>query len=119
MAKIKKKIRGSKISHGSESQISKYKLIQHERMAGETGFVEVIQVKNPPKDHGKFFIHKYNASYQTSSFSRWENLGDALNAFNQTSGLTLNLARRMYLILEGYVGITDCKPKEDPWFYET
>ena len=119
MQKTKRWTPGSKISHGSKSWLSKFKLIRREYLAGENGFVEVIEVINPPNDQGRFFIHKYNASYQTSSFSRWENFGDALNAFNQTSGLTLNLARRIYMILEGFVEMTDCKQGEDPWFYQT
>jgi hypothetical protein len=125
MAKTKKKVSSPEISHvtlvnqGSWTWLSKYEIIRHRRFAGDTGFIEVIEVKNPPPDKGRFFIHDYHGYAEVSSFSEWKTLDNALHAFDRTSGLVLYIARKMYIELGGFIQMTDCKPKEDPWFYET
>ena len=103
----------------SKSWKSKYKLVRHKHLGDKSGFIEMLEVRNPPAGKGRFFIHEYHARSQTSAFSEWTTLKNALNAFEQTGGFVLFYARKLYLQLRGHGNMTDCKPQEDPWFYET
>ena len=107
------------VRHGSESWPTKYDIIQHKYMAGEDGFVEVLEIKDPPKGCGSFILHHYNRNCQSSSFSEWKSLRNVLDVFEATSGLTLSFARKHYITFAGFDCMTDCKQGEDPWFYQT
>ena len=119
MRKTKKKVAGSKIGHGSESWPSKYDIVQHKYMAGDVGFIEVLEVEDQNKYTSRFFLHNYDARSQTSAFSEWKSLENAMKAFKQTCGFVLYHARKMYIELPGFMEMTDCPRKKDPWFYET
>jgi len=118
MLKTKKEGR-SLASHGLESWLSKHELRQHKYMGGDTGFIEVIQVYDSIKGKPRFYIHNYHAYSHVSSFSEWSTLEFAIEAYMSTGGLTLNIARSMYMQLAGFIQMTDCQPGESPWFYET
>lgn len=108
----------NKIGHGSESLPTKYNIRQCNYAAGQTGYIEVLSIRNPPKGCGRFIIHSYHRQSDSSTFSEWSKLKFARAAFKRTSGPTIHFARKEYVILAGYVQITDCPSGKEPWFYK-
>jgi hypothetical protein len=67
------------IEHGSFVEYSRFEIVQHCYGGGESGCLEVLEIKNPPDNRCGFIIH--SQSYHCSYFWEWETLADALFAF--------------------------------------
>ncbi len=104
------------ISHGVYGRYSRYNVVQHKYAGGGYGpgcggFIEVLEIKNPPeKRHG---IVLYEYINNLSSFTEWKTLENAKAAFveRNNSEEGERLAK-----LKGFIRSVNCGPFQ-PWFY--
>lgn len=70
------------VDHGSFGRYSRYEIIQHKYAGGHGGYIELLEIKNPPDNRHNIVIHFYTDS-DNSSFSEWETIKDATYAFQR------------------------------------
>lgn len=70
------------VSHGSFGRYSHYEMIQHKYAGGHGGYIELLEIKNPPDNRHNIVIHFYIDS-GNSSFSEWETIENAKYAFQR------------------------------------
>lgn len=75
------------VSHGGYGRYTRYDITQHQYAgySGEDsggGYIEVLEVKNPPDKYSGFIIHDFRSS-QGAVFAEWESLDVALQAYKQ------------------------------------
>lgn len=70
------------VSHGGYGRYTRYDVTQHEYAGYGGGYIEVLEVKNPPDGKSGFVIHDFR-SYEGAVFTEWNTLADALAAYEQ------------------------------------
>lgn len=75
------------VSHGDFGRYTRYDVTQHQYAGysgedGGGGFIEVLEVKNPPNERSGFIIHDFR-SHEGAVFAEWASLTDALTAYGQ------------------------------------
>jgi len=72
------------VPHGGYGQYTRYNIIQHRYAGGGSGgccgFIEILEIKNPPDGRWGIVIHKYS-SRDGSVFTEWEAIENAQAAF--------------------------------------
>lgn len=100
------------VGHGGRGRYTRYDIEQHEYAGGGSdgvcGYIEVLQIKNPPDGRHGIVVHEYN-TLMGSVFTEFRELRDALNAFKK-NGASSNPK------LEGFIRRVECGGLE-PWFY--
>ena len=72
------------VAHGGYGHYTRYKIKQHKYAGGRCGFIEVIEILNPPEDRCPFVIYEYNP--YNKYFSEWKSAREAIEAFNNVWG---------------------------------
>ncbi|MFZ3031916.1 MAG: hypothetical protein WA082_02685 [Candidatus Moraniibacteriota bacterium] len=70
------------VPHGGFGRYTRYDITQHEYAGYGSGYIEVLEVKNPPNERGGFVIHDFRSD-KGAVFSEWDSLADALNAYER------------------------------------
>jgi hypothetical protein len=70
------------ISHGSYGKYTRYDVAQHKYAGGGAGYIEVLEIKNPPDDRCGFVIYEYHDG--AGVFTEWETLENTEVAFENT-----------------------------------
>lgn len=75
------------VPHGAYGRYTRYDVTQHKYAGydgedGGGGYIEVLEIKNPPNDRNGFVILDY-CSREGTVFSEWGSLADALTAYEQ------------------------------------
>lgn len=100
----------SKVSvpHGSYGQYTRYDVIQHNYAGGGGGYVEVLEIKNPPDGRCGIVINEYQNG--ESVFTEWDTLENAKDAFRKS------WRHNDYSDFAGFKRRVDCNALT-PWFY--
>ena len=101
------------VSHGGYGRYSRYKIEQHKYAGGRSGFIEVVEIKNPLEKMCPFIIYEYNSHYG-SCFSEWEDSDSAKRAFEKNWGS--NNWHEGIAKISGFKRLVKCGPLT-PWFY--
>jgi hypothetical protein len=100
------------LSHGSFGRYTRYDITQHQYAGSRGGYIEILEIKNPPDGRWPFVIYEYRPERE-SHFSEWENLAMAEKAWNKyiQSPYNTKLAE-----MEGCRRFIQCDLLT-PWFY--
>jgi hypothetical protein len=106
------------ITHGSYGAYSRFEIKQHEYAAGDGedgswGYIEVLEIMNPPDLRAKFIINEKNSEGE-NTFYEWDNLDSALAAFKKFSGTSQN--EKNFPKLPGFKRMVPYSLLT-PWFY--
>lgn len=106
------------VTKGGYALESLYDIVQHEYAgggyAGCGGYIEVLEIKNPPEDRQSIVIYEYNSGLG-AQFSEWEDLEFALAAYKRYWG-SPERTRAAFPQLPGFIRILD-RCDTLPWFY--
>jgi hypothetical protein len=109
--------RASSIGHGGYGRYSRYKMKQHKYAGGQNeaggGFIEVLEILNPPEGRHSFVVHEYD-THHGSCFSEWDSVELAVKAFGKS--YRSEDWRENIKTLPGFKRIVECGPLQ-PWFY--
>lgn len=100
------------IGHGGSKRFSRYTITQH-RYAGGGGYIEVLEIANPPDGRCGIVIHNYQGS-KGSTFTEWSSVQDAVNAYEAEFIGSGHASHRQSL--PGFIRSVDCHGLT-PWFY--
>jgi hypothetical protein len=106
------------VGHGGYGRYTRYDITQYKYAGGGNpgsgGFIEVLEIKNPPEGRWGIVIYEYN-SHGGSVFSEWETLEDAINAFENCWGGSIE-SKEKFLTMPGLKRRVVCEALT-PWFY--
>lgn len=71
---------GTVLKHGGYALQSRFNIVQHDYAGGEGGYVELLEVLNPPFGYSRFYICIFNNDFPCS-FTEFQNLESALKAW--------------------------------------
>ncbi len=100
------------VQHGGYGCYTRFNINQHRYAGGGPGFIEVLEIFNPPEDRKGFVIYEYH--YGKSRYSEWVSLDDAISAFDSywSSGKGVEI----FPELIGFIRRVECGALS-PWFY--
>ncbi len=101
------------IGHGCYGKYTRYDIIQHEYAGGHGGYMEVLEIKNPPDGKCEFVIHEYFGGCG-SRFWEFTELEYAIAAWKK-DWTDLSRARDLSKI-KGLIRAVKCGCLS-PWFY--
>lgn len=101
------------VQHGSYGAPTRFEMIQHKYAGGGSGFIEVLEIKNPPDGRWGFVLYERLDAHH-KSFSEWETIDDAKNTFKKHWGSSDS--NEKYKKLKGFKRIVNCGLMT-PWFY--
>src|SRR3989344_5332267 len=104
---------GLVIAQGGFGSCTRYEVVQHDYAGGGSGYIEVLEIKNPPGGRWGIVINEHTR-YKPSAFTEWETLEDARSAWeaNWGSGNTENA----FPTLTGFKRRIACG-ELTPWIY--
>ena len=105
------------VSHGSYGRYTRFDIHQHKYAGGGSGFIEVLEIKNPPEERCGIVIYEYT-SETGDIFSEWETLENACSAFEKHWGGGPRVTAKEFLKLPGFKRRVACAVLT-PWFYAT
>lgn len=101
------------VEHGSYGRYTRYDIHQHAYAGGEGGFIEVLEIKDPPEGRCGCVLHEYD-TVSGSAFTEWESLEQARLAYDKRCwGID---AAKESAKLPGFVRHVPCGDLM-PWFY--
>lgn len=104
---------GRVVSHGGFGVYTRFQIFQHKYAGGQGGYVELLEISDPPDGRCGIVIHRYDAS-NGSDFFEYRSLEEALSAWdacwNSPKGFSLAEEQAGFL---RRVRCTFWKP----WFY--
>ena len=103
----------NKLNHGSGSEKTALKVIQHVYWGGEEGFLEVVEIKDPPVGNSGIAIVQYHSRYDQYVVVEWRDLRLAKWVGNEYA----STFRHEFFKLPGYVKADQLDPGKTPWFY--
>jgi hypothetical protein len=95
------------VGHGAYSQYSRYEITQHDYVGGMMGYIELLEIKNPPDNRCGIIINEY-----MDNFTEWETLENARAAFKKYWAWR---STNFYKLL-GFKRQVVCEALT-PWFY--
>lgn len=101
------------ISHGGYGGFTRYDVVQHKYGGGGSGFIEVLEIRNPPEDRCGIVMYEYN-SYGGSFFTEWTSLEKAVAAWEK--GWKNRHREEELPQLPGFIRLVRCNALT-PWFY--
>jgi len=99
-----------KIQHGVSTFYTPYRVVQHDHVDVGLQFIEVLEI--PP---GEIILHEYNPR-TGSSFSEWDTLDHAKQAFCARPSGGQKDGYRFFPKLSGFIRLVECG-ESLPWFY--
>jgi hypothetical protein len=105
------------VAHGSYGRYTRYDVKQHKYAGGSSesgggGYIEVLEIKNPPDKRFGFIIHQYSTS-MGSMFTEWNSIENAKASFEYSM---YNYDAKEFLGKKGFVRMVKCGYLQ-PWFY--
>lgn len=101
------------VTHGSYGMYTRFEITQHEYGGGGPGYIEVLEIKNPPDGRCGVVIHHYT-NHNGSDFFEFDSVENAVEAWkvcwNSSEGYKVIRAQAGFL-REVYCG------GWTPWFY--
>jgi hypothetical protein len=101
------------VDHGCYGRYTRFIIKQHKYAGGGWpgcgGFIEVLEIKNPPEGQHGIVIHKEDSD--RSTFYEFESLDEALKAWEKSFSFPEELIKE-----KGFIRRVDCGLLE-PWFY--
>ena len=73
------------IAHGTYGQYTRYDIVQHDYAGGSSGYIEVLEIRNPPDGRSSIVINECT-SHKGGVFTEWETLENARTAFREFWG---------------------------------
>jgi hypothetical protein len=101
------------ISHGGCGCATRFDVVQHRYAGGGPGFIEVLEIKDPPDNREMFVVYDYNCQ-KGSSFTEWSTLEYALSAWDHI--LQIRMMNTELKDLPGFIRFVKCDALT-PWFY--
>lgn len=104
---------GRVIAQGGFGSCTRYEVVQYDYAGGGSGYIEVLEIKNPPDGRWGIVINEHTR-HRPSAFTEWETLENARSAWeaNWGSGNTENV----FPTLTGFKRRIVCG-ELTPWFY--
>jgi len=102
------------IGHGGFAMYTRYDVAQHKYAGGGSGFIEVLEIKNPPDGRVGCVVHEYNG-YVGSVFTEFETVELACAAFGKFWSDPRS-TRDGFPTLPGFKRYVSCGSLI-PWFY--
>lgn len=96
--------------HGAYVRESPYEVVQHSYRGSETGFCELLEIANAPKDQYPFVVFQ-----QSGSRSRYFEFED-LEAARGGLGWLMMQGETVRELPDGCIQMVDCGTRQ-PWFY--
>ncbi|OGZ03762.1 MAG: hypothetical protein A2648_02290 [Candidatus Lloydbacteria bacterium RIFCSPHIGHO2_01_FULL_41_20] len=101
------------VSHGGFGRYTRYDITQHKYAGGGGGYIEVLEIKNPPEGRQGIVINEWNG-YDGGVFTEWKTVADAVAAWEATwSG---RRSETVYPTMKGFIRRVVCGALS-PWFY--
>lgn len=100
------------ISHGAFEKYTRYDIKQHKYAGGGAGYVEVLEIKNPPDERWGIVINEHWNGELGSAFTEWETIENALDVFKKNWGIN----DKEMSTLAGFKRRVVCNALT-PWFY--
>jgi len=72
------------ISHGGFGRLTRFDIIQHKYAGGGCGFIEALEVKNPPDNRCGNIVHEYTSGYST--YWEFDTIENAIEAWSKHWG---------------------------------
>ncbi|MFH1423833.1 MAG: hypothetical protein ABIG29_02685 [Candidatus Nealsonbacteria bacterium] len=101
------------VPHGGYGMYTRYQITQHDYAGGGCGYIEVLEIKDPPGGRCGFVIHEYRGPGD-ALFSEWEALENARAAFKRYWGR--HDSTETFPKLLGFKRFIPCGALS-PWFY--
>lgn len=103
------------VGHGGYGKYTRFIIEQHKYAGGGWpgcgGFIEILEIKNPPQGRCGTVIHEENSG--RSTFYEFKSLNDALEAYGKFRSLSLT---EKFSKEKGFIRCVNCGLLE-PWFY--
>jgi len=107
------------IPHGSYGQYSRFKIKQHKYAGGGNGggggYIEVLEISNPPDNRCGFVVHEYHVG-EGHCFTEWDSIGEAVIFFDKTWGSLPDKTDNFLKQFSGFKREVKCHLLV-PWFY--
>ncbi len=100
------------ICHGGYGRYTRFDIEQKKYAGGGCGYIEVIQIHNPPDNRNGNIVHEYESS--TSTFWEFETVEEAITAWERTWGSSH--AGDKLKASQGFIREIKCG-WYSPWFY--
>lgn len=113
---------GTILKHGGYSSRSRFNIIQHHYAGSEGGYIELLEILNPPFGSAKFFIYQYVPGYPEivaypSSFTEFRSLECAKEAWPIFFSMNYNhWIKELKMRFKSKSRFVLCEAKT-PWFY--
>ncbi len=100
------------MTHGSYGRYTRYDMIQHQYAGSRGGYIEILEIENPPDERWPLVVYEYFPEGKTR-FSEWENLESAKKAYDT---YIRNPYKTKLDELPGFRLLIQCGALT-PWFY--
>ena len=102
------------LSHGSYSTKTLVEIKCHVHYwRGEEGYIDVIEIKDPPSGRCGVVVLSHNFRNNTYSLLEWNDIPSALT---MADALSSNIAAE-FAGCDGFIGIVILEHGQKPWFY--
>ena len=102
------------VEHGGYGRYTRYDIIQHEYDGSGPGYVEVLEIRNPPEGKHGIVVHYYTC-HVGSDFFEFDTVENALAAWKYCWGE--RDYRDFFSTQAGYMRSVRCGDILTPWFY--
>ena len=112
---------GSVVRHGNYKRESRYDITQRVYAGGPRGYIEVLEIADPPEGYGNVVLYRYCDDASLCFFSEWDSFEDAQDAFRRVlsrflSGVRNADEREQKMRSLGCTKLVHCGDRI-PWFY--
>jgi len=101
------------IAHGGFGMYTRYDIVQHKYGGGGSGFIEVLEIRNPPEGKCGFVVHHY-ANHSGSDFFEFDTVKNAVSAWRKC--WAANDRHEKISKQKGFLRMVRCGIMT-PWFY--
>ncbi len=102
------------VGHGGFGRYTRFDIEQHKYAGGPFGYIEALEIKNPPEGRCGYVIHEYN-NCGGSEFCEFSTLGNAISAWEKNWSAGFGKSKRI-TEEEGFIRRVACYGLS-PWFY--
>lgn len=103
----------TELEHGCGLEKTSFKVIQHVYWGGEEGFLEVVEIKDPPIGRSGVAIVQYHSRINQYVVVEWKDLHHAKWVGDNYPSTFHHEFKK----LPGYVKVEYLNPGKKPWFY--
>ncbi|MDO8640762.1 MAG: hypothetical protein Q7R33_04395 [Nitrosarchaeum sp.] len=104
------------VEHGGYGKYTRFNIDQHKYAGGHGGYIEVLEIKNPPDNRHGIVIHSYSSREGQARFTEFDTLENAMSAW--TNHMNDIWDKKDDKKIPGFIRHVECGWFE-PWFYAT